>query len=166
MDSTRAEAPEKKTLSFAQSIILIVVAILCIVLFKTVMSADTSVALIMAAAVVVALCLIWGIKWADIEEQIKENFKSMTVSVLILMCVGMLVGVWIASGTIPTMVYYGMKILNPSIFLIMTCLIAALMSVMTGTSWGTVGTVGVALMGVSVGLGVPVAYTAGVVNPR
>ena len=155
---------QPKELSTVKAVILLVISILGIVIGKVVLNGDISVVLIVDAAIVASLCMIWGIKWADIEEQMKENFKSMTVPIVILMCVGMLVGIWITSGTIPTMIYYGMKFLNPQIFLVMACLIASLMSVMTGTSWGTVATVGVALMGVSAGLQIPLAYTAGAIT--
>lgn len=155
---------EKKKLSFAKAMILLLIAVVTIFVVKAKIGGDTSVSLLCAAAAVSALAMIWGIKWEDIEHEVKENFKSMASPLMILMCVGLLVGTWMISGTIPTMIYYGMKFLSPGIFLVMTCLIAAIMSVMTGTSWGTVSTVGVALMGVSAGLGIPLAYTAGAVT--
>lgn len=162
--SETQQKPVSKELSTAKAIVLLVLSIAVIGIGKIVLGGDIAVTLIVDAAIVSALAMIWGIRWDDIEEQIKENFKSMTVPLVILMCVGLLVGSWILSGTIPTMIYYGMKFLSPNIFLIMACLIAALMSVMTGTSWGTVSTVGVALMGVSAGLQIPLAYTAGAIT--
>ena len=155
---------EKKKLSFAKALILLLVAVAMIFVVKAKIGGDTSVSLLCAAAAVSALAMIWGVKWDDIESEIKENFKSMASPLIILMCVGLLVGTWMISGSIPTMIYYGMKFLSPGIFLVMACVIASIMSVMTGTSWGTVSTVGVALMGVSVGLGIPPAYTAGAVT--
>lgn len=92
-----------------------------------------------------------------------DSLRSMLPSILILLAVGMLVGSWILAGTVPVMMYYGLKILTPSTFLVAAALICGLMSVMVGTSWGTISTVGVALMGVSVGLGIPLNYTAGAV---
>lgn len=155
---------EKKKLSFAKALILLLVAVAMIFVVKAKIGGDTSVSLLCAAAAVSALAMIWGVKWDDIESEIKENFKSMASPLIILMCVGLLVGTWMISGSIPTMIYYGMKFLSPGIFLVMACVIASIMSVMTGTSWGTVSTVGVALMGVFVGLGIPPAYTAGAVT--
>ena len=155
---------EKKRVSFGQAVILLVIAIAVIIIVKAWLAADTSVSLLCAAAPVCALAMIWGVKWDDIETEIKENFKSMCSPVMILMCVGMLVGTWTISGTIPSLVYYGMQFISPGIFLVVTCLIGALMSIMTGTSWGTISTAGVALMGVSIGLGIPPAYTAGAIT--
>lgn len=155
---------EKKKLSFGQAMILLLIAVVMIFIVKAKVGGDTSVSLLCAAAAVSALAMIWGIKWEDIEYEVKENFKSMASPLMILMCVGLLVGTWMISGSIPTMIYYGMKFLSPGIFLVMACIIAAVMFVMTGTSWGTVSTVGVALMRVSAGLGIPATYTEGAVT--
>lgn len=84
-------------------------------------------------------------------------------AILILMIVGALVGCWILSGTVPTMIYYGLKILSPAIFLVATCIICAIVSLATGSSWTTAGTVGIALIGVGVGLGIPTPQIAGAI---
>ena len=155
---------EKKKVSFGQAIILIVIAIVILGVVKALLGADTSVSLLCAAVPICALSMIWGVKWDDIENEIKENFKSMCNPIMILMCVGILVGTWTISGSIPTLIYYGMKFISPSIFLVATCIIGCLMSIATGSSWGTISTAGVALMGVSAGLGIPAAYTAGAIT--
>lgn len=87
----------------------------------------------------------------------------MIVAILILLAVGVLVGTWMASGTVPVMIYYGMKVLTPGLFLPVVCILCTLMSTMAGTSWGTLATVGVACMGVAQGLGVPLPAAAGAV---
>src|SRR5690606_32443572 len=79
------------------------------------------------------------------------------------LAVGLMIGVWMLSGTIPVIIYYGLLLIKPSVFLFVACLACALMSVMAGTSWGTIGTIGVAFMGVSAGLDIPLQYTAGAV---
>lgn len=163
MKDTPAIAPEK-TVNTWQAIVLLLVSILGIVVGKVILNGNITIVLIVDAALVAALSMVWGIKWSDIENEMKENFKSMAVPIIILMLVGMMVGIWIASGTIPTMIYYGLKVLTPKIFLVMACIITALMSLMTGTSWGSVATVGVALMGVGAGLQIPAAYTAGAIT--
>ena len=85
------------------------------------------------------------------------------VAIIILAIVGILVGVWLVSGVVPTMIYYGLKVLNPSIFLVATLLICSITSLATGTSWGTMGTMGLALMGIATGLGIPAPVAAGAV---
>lgn len=143
---------------------ILLVTVFGVLLFciKVVKSSTTITLLITGTALIIA-ALIMGSKWKDIEEDLYACLRAMFPSILILLSVGMLIGTWMISGTIPLMVYYGMKILSPGSFLVMACLICATMSIMAGTSWGTIGTVGVALMGVSTGLGVPLHYTAGAV---
>lgn len=110
------------------------------------------------------LSMIWGVKWDDIQNDILDLARRMFTAILVLIFVGMLIGVWIASGTVPILIYWGLEILTPKFFLIVVCLTCSLMSLMTGTSWGTVGTIGIAFMGIAQGLGVPESYTAGAVS--
>jgi len=84
-------------------------------------------------------------------------------AIIILMIIGVLIGAWILSGTVPTMIYYGLKILSPGIFLVATCIICAIVSLATGSSWTTAGTVGIALIGVGIGLGIPTPMIAGAI---
>lgn len=88
-----------------------------------------------------------GMKWLDVRAGIFHVIHVSMPSLAILIIVGLLIGVWIASGTVPTLIYYGLTILSPKIFLPAAMLVCALVSISLGTSWGTVGTVGLALMG-------------------
>ncbi|MFT4924061.1 MAG: NhaC family Na+:H+ antiporter [Phenylobacterium sp.] len=106
---------------------------------------------------------IQGMSWHDIEKGAFHVIHVALPSVSVLITVGMLVGVWIASGTVPTMIYYGLKILSPEIFLAASMVLCAVVSVSVGTSWGTVGTVGLALMGIGAGFDIPMYWTAGAV---
>ena len=83
-----------------------------------------------------------------IQKGIKDTIASMLIAMLILLAVGVLIGTWMASGTIPVMVYYGMQVITPALFLPVACILCTLMSTLAGTSWGTLATVGVACMGV------------------
>ena len=91
--------------------------------------------------VAMTLSMIWGVKWDDIQNDILDLARRMFTAILVLIFVGMLIGVWIASGTVPILIYWGLEILTPKFFLIVVCLTCSLMSLMTGTSWGTVGTI-------------------------
>ncbi len=153
----------RNSLSIAKSLILLIASVLIIFGGVILIKAPSTIVLAAAGMFTIALSTIWGIKWNDIQNDLIDNLRTMLPSILILLSVGMLVGSWILSGTVPVMVYYGLKILRPSTFLLTAALICSLMSVMSGTSWGTIGTVGVALMGVSTGLGVPLHFTAGAV---
>lgn len=104
-----------------------------------------------------------GQGWMDIREGVFHVIHVSMPSLSVLIVVGMLIGVWIASGTVPTLIYYGLNILNPSIFLAAAMILCAVVSVSLGTSWGTVGTIGLALMGIGAGFGIPPVWTAGAV---
>lgn len=104
-----------------------------------------------------------GRGWEGMEESFLKVVKIGLPAVLILMGVGMLIGSWIIAGTVPTILYYGFSIFTPSSFLFSVCIICALISVATGTSWGTVGTVGLAMMGIGLGLGISPALTGGAI---
>ena len=101
--------------------------------------------------------------WRDMEEGVFHVINVSLPSVSILIIVGMLIGVWIASGTVPTLIYYGLILLSPEVFLAAAVILCAVVSVSLGTSWGTVGTVGLALMGIGAGFGIPPYWTAGAV---
>ncbi|MBF4692742.1 Na+/H+ antiporter NhaC [Fusibacter ferrireducens] len=104
-----------------------------------------------------------GAEWSEIEEGIVETIKMSMGAILILMIIGMVIGTWILSGVVPTMIYYGLKILSPKIFLLATLLMCSIVSLSTGSSWTTAGTVGVALMGVGMGLGIPSPMIGGAI---
>ena len=96
-------------------------------------------------------------------EEISNNFKSTTGAILILLMVGALAGTWLISGIIPAMIYYGLQILNPTIFLPATVIICAIISIATGSSWTTSATVGIALIGIGKAIGLPLGMVAGAV---
>lgn len=104
-----------------------------------------------------------GYDWKYIERGMIEGITQALQSVIILTIIGVLIGVWIQAGVVPSMIYYGFNILSPKIFLLATLLICSVTSLATGTSWGTVGTVGIALMGIAQGLGVPAPIAAGAI---
>lgn len=104
-----------------------------------------------------------GRDWEGMEERFLRVIKIGLPAMIILMGVGMLIGSWIIAGTVPTILYYGFSIFSPSSFLFSVCIICAIISVATGTSWGTVGTVGLAMMGIGLGLGIPPHFTGGAI---
>lgn len=104
-----------------------------------------------------------GASWKDMEEGMLHVVSVGLPAVGILILVGMITGIWISSGTVPTLIYYGLELISPQLFLAAAALLCAVVSVSLGTSWGTVGTVGLALMGIGAGFGIPVYWTAGAV---
>ena len=120
---------------------------------------------LIAAAAVAALLAsqTLGLSWQQIERGLIESVSNALPAIFILMAVGLLIGVWIASGVVPLLIYYGLKILAPSYFLAAACLACAVISLATGSSWSTAATAGLALIGVGSALGVSEAMTAGAV---
>ncbi len=119
--------------------------------------------LILATAVAATVALLHGFSWKHIREGAIHGILIAMDAVLILLIVGTMIGTWILGGIVPTMIYYGLKILSPSIFLIATLLICSIVALGTGSSWSTAGTVGVALIGIGRGLGIPVSMVAGAI---
>ena len=108
------------------------------------LSGGSQVSLLFSAGVTVAISMFfYRIPWKDFEEAIVENISSVGSAIIILLLIGAVSGSWMVSGVVPTMIYYGMKVIYPSIFLFATCIICALVSMMTGSSWTTIATVGV-----------------------
>ncbi len=96
-------------------------------------------------------------------ESVYKNIKTTSGAILILLFVGSLAGTWLISGIIPTMIYYGLQILNPTVFLGVAVVISSIISLVTGSSWGTTATIGIALIGIGRGLGIPDGMVAGAV---
>jgi len=124
---------------------------------------DVHVPMFFGVIIAGVIALIIGYDLVTIEKAMMDGIYMALQAVIILAIIGILIGVWIVSGVVPAMIYYGLKILSPSIFLFAALIICSITSLATGTSWGTMGTMGVALMGIAVGLGVPVAVAAGAV---
>lgn len=119
--------------------------------------------LICASAVAAAVAIFHKHRWKEIQEGMVHGITLAMGAILILMIVGTMIGTWIQGGIVPSMIYYGLKSLSPGIFLVATLIICSIVSLGTGSSWSTAGTVGVALIGVGKGLGIPVSMVAGAI---
>ena len=128
------------------------------------LGADPQIPLIVCTAItaIIAICFL-GRKWQEIEDaMIETNMMAMQAN-FIIMIVGCLVATWIAGGIVPGMIYYGLKLFSPSVFLALLPVICAIIAVSTGSAWTTAGTMGAAAMGIAAGLGIPPAIAAGAV---
>lgn len=119
--------------------------------------------LILAAAYAAFIALRVGLTWRDMEEVIIDRLKSAMPAIFIIFSVGIIIGTWIFSGSVPMMIYYGLKIIDPSFFLVTAFIIVAIVSVATGTAWGSTATAGVALIGIATQLDIPLAMAAGAI---
>ena len=128
------------------------------------LSGGSQIALLMGLAVCVTISMVfYKVPWKVFERQMCKTVGDIAVTLLILLTVGMLSGSWMISGVVPTLIYYGVQILSPQFFLFSACFICALVSLLSGSSWTTVATLGVALLGIGHALGVSEAWTAGAI---
>ena len=172
MATTPTSTPtEGKSKSISLLHALITIIALVIMLFYNVffvygddaLSGSNQFILILGAAVAAIVGFINKISYNAMIDEVSENVKSTSGAILILLMVGALAGTWLISGIIPTMIYYGLQILNPTIFLSACVIICAIISIATGSSWTTSATVGIALIGIGETLGIPLGMTAGAV---
>ncbi|GAA2060816.1 MULTISPECIES: Na+/H+ antiporter NhaC [Streptomyces] len=147
--------------AYAAGSVLVVVAILLIGSLG--FDADIQLLLFISMIALVPLVMRLGYSFEDAENFAFRAIRSILGLIMILVAVGALIGAWAESGTIPALVHLGLSVLSPQLFLPTTLLLCILASMATGTSWGTIGTVGVAMMGVGEGMGYPVAMTAGAI---
>ena len=158
----------KRAPSLLESLIPIVVLIALLTFNVMFWGDDTlggsnQMALLLAATVASLIAYRLGIKWESVRDNIVKTIGSSMASILILLLIGSLSGTWLISGVVPAMIYYGLDILHPSIFLFATVIISALISLATGSSWSTVATIGVALIGIGKAIGIDEAIVAGAI---
>lgn len=153
----------------AAAVIPLAGLILFIVLAVTVFGRDvgsgaSQISLLFATALAAVFAhAVGGKSWAEIESGVVKAISSVTVSVFILLVIGMLSGAWMVSGIVPTIIAYGVRIVQPELFLVTATAVCAVVALVTGTSWSTCATIGVALMGIGSALGIPTAWSAGAI---
>ena len=123
-------------------------------IFEDTLKGPNQLALLFSGAVAAIIGILYGNNWKDILEGISKSIKSVTPSIIILLLIGSLAGTWLISGIVPAMIYYGLQILSPEIFLFASCIICAIVSLSTGSSWSTIATIGIALLGIGQALGI------------
>lgn len=152
---------EKKIPEFGYAIIILLTLAAILVYGLSVLKAPLAVIMFITWIVVNLFAIRLGYKYKELEKIAINQVGHSLQSVVIMLAVGMLISSWIASGTVPTIIYYGLKIINPDYYLVTTLVICAIVSMFTGTSWGTIGTVGVALLGIGISMGIHPGMIAG-----
>ena len=146
---------------------VVLVAALSVVIYvfgTDALSGASQVALMFAAGITVTIAMVlYRIPWKTFEDAILDNITSVGTSIVILLLIGAVAGSLMVSGVVPTMIYYGMKVILPGIFLFASCVISALIAVMTGSSWTTIATIGVALVGIGTAQGYEPGWIAGAI---
>ncbi len=153
----------EKSMNFAKSMIPIIYLALALIYTLRFLHGDPHIPLVTAAVVAAIVAALSGYHWQEIQDGIVNTIKLSMSAILILMIIGMIIGTWILAGIVPTMIYYGLKLISPSVFLVATAVICSIVSLATGSSWTTAGTVGIALIGVGEGFGIPLPMVAGAI---
>lgn len=159
---------ENKELSIGEALIPVIALVLMLafnvfVFGDDALSGSNQFILVLGGAVAALIGLRNKVSFERMIEEVAENIKSTAGAILILLMVGALAGTWLISGIIPSMIYYGLQILNPTIFLMACLIICAIISVATGSSWTTAATIGIALVGIGEALGISLGMTAGAI---
>lgn len=146
-------------------VVLIVLLAFTIQIFGSdALSGAAQTALLAAAGLCCFLAMWWfKVPWKQLEDGIKVNVGNVSIALVILLLIGAISGTWILSGVVPLLIYYGLQIISPSFFLVCTCLICCLVSVMTGSSWTTIATIGIALLGIGEAQGFSEGLIAGAI---
>ena len=150
-------------LALSPILFLIVLLSFNVVMYDNAIGGSNQLALLFSGALAVIIGIYYGSKWKVIIEGISNSIKSIVPAIIMLLLIGSLAGTWLISGVIPTMIYYGLQILNPTIFLFATAIITAIVSLATGSSWSTIATVGIALLGIGTAIGLPVGLIGGAI---
>ena len=127
------------------------------------LSGANQMTLLLSGAFCSFLAIIKGTPWHNIIEGIRNSISDTLPALLILLLIGALAGTWLISGIVPAMIYYGLEIVNPTYFLIAACVVSAIISLVTGSSWSTIATIGVALLGIGKAIGISEAMVAGAI---
>ena len=158
-----AKTRVEKKATFLPSLIVMLTAILVLVLSVLLLKLDPHIPLIMCTFILAFYGLYLGISWSDLMSSAIKSISECMEAIIIMMSIGMVVGSWVSCGTVPFVIYWGLKIFSPGWLLPFTVILCALMSTLIGSSWTTAGTIGVAFMGIGVALGIPAPIVAGAV---
>ncbi|MEK4030517.1 Na+/H+ antiporter NhaC [Pseudobacillus sp. FSL P4-0506] len=153
----------KKEMSFWVAIIPLAVMITVMAIAVIALDQGPHIPLIVGTTTAALVAWRSGFKWDEIEEAMYKGIRLALPAVVIIMLVGLTIGAWIGGGIVATMIYYGLKIITPSLFLVSITIICAVVSLAIGSSWSTMGTIGVAGMGIGLSMGIPAPMIAGAV---
>lgn len=155
----KRERKEPTTL-FALTSFLLIIAVLVVLIN---LGVNTTISIFLGAVVAVGIALALGISWDEIEKTIKNVIADSTTTFLIVLMVGMLVGIWMASGTVPALMYYGMELISPTILVPLAFILSSVTSIFTGTSFGSVATMGLAMVGIAMTTDISIPLVVGAI---
>jgi len=155
---------QKREATLLEAIIPVVLTIAILMYNLIIVGGDVHIPLVLGGAITAIIAIVrLGYTWSELEEGVIATIGSTMQAIIILAIIGMIIGTWILGGIVPTLIYYGLQVLSPSFFLIASLILCSIVSLATGSSWTTAGTIGIALMGVAAGLGIPAPMAAGAI---
>ncbi|MEA4960466.1 Na+/H+ antiporter NhaC [Lutispora sp.] len=159
-----SKARQKKEATVLEALVPVVLTVGILMYTILVLGGDVHIPLVLGSIITTLIAVYrLGFTWGEIEEGFIATISGTMQAIIILAIIGMIIGTWILGGVVPTLIFYGLKVLSPAFFLIASMILCSIVSLATGSSWTTAGTVGIALMGVAVGLGVPGPMAAGAI---
>lgn len=163
VDAAQRTSPTRPSPSLAWSLVPLAAMLILLAVGYGVLGLAPEPLLILSAIIAGLVAMRTGLSWDEMLLGIREKLDTAMPALLVLISIGILIGTWMISGTIPMMIYFGLGLINAKFIVLIAFVISAIVSVITGTSWGSAGTVGVALMGIATGLDAPMAATAGAI---
>ncbi len=154
---------EHRKMNIPLALIPMLTLIITIVISLRYLDTGSHMPIVISTAVAALVAIKAGYKWEEIEKYMMETIGTSLQALTILLVIGIVIGTWIISGVVPSMIYFGLKIISPKVFLLVACIICAIVSVATGSSWSTVGTVGIALIGIGETMNIPLPMVAGAI---
>ncbi len=152
-----------RKMTMALALIPIFTLIFCLLISLRFLETGPHIPIVFSTAIAVIVSMKAGYKWEEIEKYIIETMGSSLQALAILLIVGVVIGTWVISGVVPAMIYYGLLIISPKVFLLVACILSGIVALATGSSWSTVGTIGVALIGIGQTMGIPLPMVAGAI---
>ncbi len=150
-----------RTPKFAEAAILMLLICIILVYLNIGLGISSLVALFIALSLCAVFALFWGYRWEAIEKMMLDSLRKGMLTMVINLLIGMLIAAWCAGGTVPYIVYVGLKLISPRWFLVITLVVCCIMSSCTGSSWTTAGTVGIAMFGIGTAMGIPAGLVIG-----
>ena len=164
MDELNSRLPHPLISVLPLAVLVAMIVLILLHMPDDALSGASQLALIVATCICVAIAMVlYHVPWKTFEHAIQKTIGEAAVSILILLMIGVMSSTWMISGVVPTLIYYGVQFMSPQFFLPCACIISSLISVMTGTSWTTIATIGIALLGIGNALGIPAPYCAGAI---
>ncbi|HLR75523.1 MAG TPA: Na+/H+ antiporter NhaC [Virgibacillus sp.] len=154
---------EKKEMNVWWALLPLVIMVTVMIFTIIVLEQEPHIPLMIGTIAAALVAWKHGFKWKDIEQMMYKGIRLALPAIIIIMLVGLTIGAWIGGGVVASMIYYGLKVINPAFFLVTITIICAVVSLVVGSSWATMGTIGVAGMGIGLSMGIPAPMIAGAV---